>query len=80
MPQRIKCGNSHTLSSFDIDLIYLMRLSDDKGDIDYIREGDLSSHMNLMQVQQNDIMKQVIIRVTRLIGRYLRCRSRWVPL
>jgi hypothetical protein len=30
-----------------------------QGDIDYIREGDLSTHMSLMQVQQSDIMKQV---------------------
>jgi len=31
-----------------------------QGDIDFIREGDLATHMGLMQVQQNDIMKQVI--------------------
>jgi hypothetical protein len=31
-----------------------------QGDVDFIREGDLSTHISLMQVQQNDIMKQVI--------------------
>jgi hypothetical protein len=31
-----------------------------QGDVDFIREGDLSTHMSLMQVQHNDIMKQVI--------------------
>ena len=31
-----------------------------QGDVDFIREGDLATHMGLMQVQQNDIMKQVI--------------------
>jgi hypothetical protein len=32
-----------------------------QGDVDYVREGDLSTHLNLMQVQQNDIMKQVFV-------------------
>jgi len=30
-----------------------------QGDVDWIREGDLGTHMNLMQVQHSDMMKQV---------------------
>jgi len=30
------------------------------GDVDYIREGDLSNAMTAMQVQQKDILKQVL--------------------
>lgn len=29
------------------------------GDVDFIREGDLSTAMTFMQLQQNDILKQV---------------------
>jgi hypothetical protein len=36
-----------------------------QGDVDFIREGDLSTHISLMQMQQNDIMKQVCILMTR---------------
>ena len=37
-----------------------------QGDVDFLREGDLSTHMSLMQVQQNDIMKQVTLPDSRL--------------
>ena len=36
-----------------------------QGDVDFIREGDMATHMNLMQVQQNDILKQVTLPTTR---------------
>lgn len=32
-----------------------------QGDVDFIREGDVGTHVNLLHVQQNDILKQVRI-------------------
>ena len=31
------------------------------GDVDYIREGDLTNHVSAMQIQQKDTMKKVRI-------------------
>lgn len=35
-----------------------------QGDVDFIREGDMATHMNLMQVQQSDLVKQVALPTT----------------
>jgi len=51
-----------------------------QGDVDFIREGDLSTHINLLQVQQNDIMKQVIYADTRLTCSFMHCKNRLAHL